>query len=119
MATTHTNTVSLSDKSAKVGVDAAKDDVAKQLEALKADFAGLAAAVQTLTTTGTHAAKETVSSKVQAAGDAGEVAAREALERVNEGSDAIAAYAREKPMMALAVAAGAGLLIGFLTAPRK
>ena len=97
----------------------ATDDVAAQLSALKTDFAGLAAAIQTLTGAGTVVAKDTAKAKIAEASEAGELAAQQAVSKANESAAAIANYAREKPLVALAAAAGAGLLLGYLTAPRK
>ncbi len=100
-------------------IDDATADVAAQLSALKSDFAGLADAVQALTGTGAAVAKDSAKTKIAAVGEASELAAQQAVGRANEGVAAVAKYAREKPMVALAAAAGAGLLIGMLTAPRK
>lgn len=97
----------------------ATTDVAQQLNVLKDDFAGLAAAVQNLTGTGAAVAKGEAKAKIAAASEAGEIAAHHAIGQANEGAAAVARYAREKPMVALAAAAGAGLLIGLLTSPRK
>jgi len=97
----------------------ASQDVSAQLSALKADFAGLASAIQSLAGAGTDAAKDQARAKIAAASERGEELAHRAQEKANQGTAAIADYAREKPFVALAAAAGAGLLIGFLTAPRK
>ena len=105
--------------SGRAQLDDATTDVAAQLSALKADFAGLAAAVQTLTNAGASVVKEEAATKLETANKAGEAAAAQVVDGAQAKADAIATYAREKPMLALAAAAGAGLLIGMLTAPRK
>lgn len=119
MAKTQSTTSSNSNGPARADLDSATSDVAEQLSVLKADFASLAAAVQDLTGAGAAAAKDEAKARVQAANQAGEAAAQQALQRANAGAGALANYAREKPMIALAAAAGAGLLLGMLTAPRK
>lgn len=119
MATTANPKSTNSDGKGRSDLSDATTDVAHQLNALKDDFASLAAAVQNLTGTGAAVAKGEAKAKIAAASEAGEVAAHHAIGQANEGAAAVARYAREKPMVALAVAAGAGLLIGLLTSPRK
>ncbi len=117
-----TNTGKVAAKANGSGRDQVADatqDVAAQLNALQKDFAGLAASVQNLTGVGASVASDGARAKLAAASDAGEMVAHQALERANEGVATISNYARQKPMVALAAAAGAGLLIGLLTSPRK
>lgn len=119
MGKTQTEIARTNNGSGHAELDIATTDVAEQLDALKTDFANLAAAVQNLTGAGASVVKDEAKAKVHAANDAGEAAARQALETATSGAESITRYAREKPMMALAAAAGAGLLLGMLTAPRK
>ncbi|MEM8755920.1 MAG: hypothetical protein AAGF90_23445 [Pseudomonadota bacterium] len=94
-------------------------DLVDQLQALKTDFNGLAKAVSALATDRADAVKGEATATAQRVADTGTAMAEDAAAAAMRQSDALIEYARRKPMVALAAAAGVGLLIGFATAPRK
>lgn len=97
----------------------ARNDLSDQIETLKSDFASLAQTVSGLATSGAESVKAEAANRARKAGEAGDAAAHAALAQVEERGAELADYARRKPLVALAAAAGAGLIIGYLTAPRK
>lgn len=100
-------------------LDDARADLADQIAVLRKDLAGLAGSLKTLTASGVDAASVAAQRKARAVGDAGAHAADSALDAAARNSERVADYAREKPLHALAIAAGAGLLVGYLSAPRR
>ncbi|QIE55688.1 DUF883 family protein [Pikeienuella piscinae] len=100
-------------------LDDARAELSEQIAVLRKDLAGLAGSLKTLTASGVDAASAAAQRKARAAGDAGAQVADSALEAAARNSERVADYAREKPLHALAIAAGAGLLIGYLSAPRR
>lgn len=119
MATASKLTVAKATDGSATSLNDATSDVTNQLATLKADLAGLADAVRTLSGAGAAVAKDEAQAQVARAAEAGHAAQKKVTEATTQGAEMIADYARNKPMTALAVAAGAGLLIGLLTAPRK
>lgn len=119
MATSAKSSTQKSANGGAASVSDASSDVSEQIAALKSDFAGLADAINKLSGAGAAAIKTEAVARAERAGEAGAAASQRAVDAAHQGTDAIADYARNKPFMALAAAAGAGLLIGLLTAPRK
>ncbi|MBM7066862.1 YqjD family protein [Actibacterium sp. 188UL27-1] len=94
------------------------DDVAKQISALKDDMASLTAALSNLIQTQGEAAKGRASAEIDAMArrgkDTAEMVANEAERLAAQTNDVI----RQKPAMAVGIAAGVGFLIGLLSSRR-
>lgn len=99
--------------------EAARADLISQIDALKGDISELTETVSKLASSGAGVAAKRASAKAHAVGDAGRETAARAAERFEQNTEQLADYARRKPLVALAAAAGAGLLIGYLTTPRR
>lgn len=108
-----------SDNDEGAALDAARADLADQIAVLRKDIDALAGALKTLTRTGVDAAAAGAAKRAKAAGEAGAEAAESALDAVARNGERVSGYAREKPFQALAIAAAAGLLLGYLTASRR
>lgn len=104
---------------ARSDVNEATADVTAQMTALRDDFANLAKAVSVLAGAGAGAAVDEASARAEAVGGAGKAVAKSAADTIAERGEMIIDYAQRKPLAALAVAAGVGLLVGYATAPRK
>ncbi len=100
-------------------LSAAQADLSDRIDTIKADIAALAKSVSALAGTGAEATKAEVARRAADLGREGEEAARMAARRAKEGGEAVTGYVRKEPVIALAAAAGAGLLIGMLTARRR
>lgn len=100
-------------------LDDAREDVAVQIAALKVDMANLAESVGALASTGAATAKSAAKKKANEAIETGRSAQDAAAEAAIDAGARVSHFAREKPFVALAAAAGLGLLVGMLTAPRK
>ncbi len=96
-------------------LSAAQADLSDRIDTIKADIAALAKSVSALAGTGAEAAKTEAARRAANLGREGEEAAR----RAQEGGEAVTGYVRKEPVIALAAAAGAGLLIGMLSARRR
>lgn len=100
-------------------LSAAQADLSDRIDTIKADIAALAKSVSALAGTGAEAAKTEAARRAATLGREGEAAARAATRRAQEGGEAVAGYVRKEPVIALAAAAGAGLLIGMLSVRRR
>lgn len=103
----------------KTDLDAAREDFEAQIVAMRKDIEGLANALKALAETGADAAKTSAAGRLRDAEKAGENALRNAAELAAENRERLTHYTQEKPMMALAIAAGIGLLVGLLTSSRR
>lgn len=97
---------------------ATRDDLERQIEALKADIAGIA---QTLSQMGADRRDAAVDGVQQTAADLRSRGAEAAAEARNKGSalgEHAADAVREQPATAVALAVGAGFLVGLMTGRR-
>lgn len=97
----------------------AQADLAAQIDTIRAELAALAKSVGAVAGTGAEAAKTEVARRAVDLGRKGEATAREAARRAEAGGAAVTGYVRKEPMIALAAAAGTGLLLGLLSARRR
>lgn len=119
MATAKATTNGAAPKTPTTEYKEAKDDLSLQIEMLKKDVSGLIESVGKLATSGKEVAKTTAKTHAATAKAKGQEHADAAMTQLNARAQQVTDYAREKPFHALAIAAGAGLLLGMLTSPRK
>lgn len=105
--------------SSKADYDKAKAELSGEIETLKGDISKLSDAVSRLASSGVNAASDEANSRARALSRSGKDVAARASDEFDVKTRQLADYARQRPFAALAAAAGAGLLIGLLTAKRK
>ena len=88
--------------------NAGSGDLRSDLADLKKDLDALLSKASTLTDRELHDARDRLFAKFGTVRDA-------AQEQFQQGIDIASGYAKEKPMQAVAIAAGIGLLLGALT----
>jgi len=90
-------------------------DLSLQVEALKADIAGLTETISALGKQKANETKEEIELRAQLLKERGKMAVDQAGNEFDRLSSEAERSIREKPMTALAIAAGVGLVVGFLT----
>jgi len=91
------------------------NDLSKQVEALKADIASLTDTISSLGKQKANATKDELEFRAQLLKERGKDALNTAGSEFDRLSSEAERTVREKPMTALAIAAGVGLVVGFLT----
>ncbi len=99
--------------------DEARSALAAQIDTIKTDLASLADAVRHVAVAGGGAAKAEATRRASDIARGGEGAARAALAKAEGQKEAALGFARREPALALAAAAGAGLLIGLFASSRR
>jgi ElaB/YqjD/DUF883 family membrane-anchored ribosome-binding protein len=99
--------------------DAATQDLAADLAALRADIAKLTASVANLVKAETSAATDSVFGAVGSAGRKFADGAAGAKDRLSGASSELEATIERNPLTAVLVALGAGLIIGLLSRGRQ
>ncbi len=100
-------------------IDEASQDFAADLVALREDITKLTASVTDLMRAQASATTNTVFSAVDTARQKISTTAADAQDRVTAVSADIEASIERNPMVAVLIAAGVGLLLGFLSRPHK
>ena len=106
-------------KSFQEATEAATQDFAADLAALRADIAKLTTAVANLVKAETSAATDTVFGAVGAARQKFADGAAGAKDRLSGASSELEATIERNPLVAVLIALGAGLAIGLLSRGRK
>jgi len=91
------------------------EELSVQIEKLRTDLSELTRTVGTIATTGAREARTAVRDRVAHAGAEGREALHRAEDRIRAYGDEAGDYVRRNPVQSLAIAAGLGLVIGFLT----
>ena len=99
--------------------DAATQDLASDLAALRADIAKLTASVANLVKAETSAATDSVFGAIGSAGRKFADGAAGAKDRLSGASSELEATIERNPLTAVLVALGAGLVIGLLSRGRQ
>ncbi|SDW80146.1 Membrane-anchored ribosome-binding protein, inhibits growth in stationary phase, ElaB/YqjD/DUF883 family [Albimonas donghaensis] len=94
------------------------DDLSQQIDALRADLAGITESVGAIAREEAQSAKARVNGAVNDAAARGRAAGEHARAQAEDGVAHAADYVRENPLTAVAGAAALGLVFGFLTARR-
>lgn len=90
-------------------------DLSRQVEALKADIAGLTETITSLGKQKANETKEEVELRAAMLKERGKVAMDHAGTEIDRLTGEAERTVREKPLTALAIAAGVGLVVGFLS----
>ncbi|MDM7971228.1 MAG: hypothetical protein QUV10_16570 [Paracoccaceae bacterium] len=98
---------------------AAADDLSKQLETLRADVASLTEAIGNLTRAEAREAADGARRVVRKARDGVEHEYEKLQHQAVEAVDHADALIREKPAMAMGIAAGVGMLVGLMMSRRS
>lgn len=94
------------------------EDLSRQIEALRADLAGIAETLKALGLSQGKAAADEVRSRAEKARDAGEQHVEEMRARLDEMIAEADRMARAKPVTAMGIVAGFGFLLGLLLGRR-
>jgi ElaB/YqjD/DUF883 family membrane-anchored ribosome-binding protein len=106
-------------KMAQSETKAAADDLSKQLETLRADVAGLTEALGNLTRAEAREVASGAKRVARKARDGVEHEYEKLQHQAVEAVDHADALIREKPAMAMGIAAGVGLLVGLMMSRRS
>lgn len=105
-------------KDAEAAPEPTVEDLSRQIEALRADLAGIAETLKALGIAQGKAAADEVRSRAEHARNAGEQHVEEMRARLDEMIAEADRMARAKPVTAMGIAAGFGFLLGLLLGRR-